>query len=317
MIIAKSPLRITLGGGGTDLPSYYEKFGGYCVAAAIDKYVYVTVNDTFTDDLIVKYSKLERVKDASEVQHPIVRACLELAGLSGRGMEITSMADIPAGTGLGSSSAFTCALLRALYAYQRKSVSPRLIAERACVVELEMLKEPIGKQDQYVSALGGIIGMEFAHNGDVCVEHVPANDIEDFTLLFFTGYSRSASAILKTQDDKTKASDEVMLTNLHVVTACGKMAYSALEMGSVTDLADSINHQWELKEQRSPSPANVVEARELGLKAGAIGCKLIGAGGGGFLLFVTEDRARLRAAMSNAGLKEVRYHIDYEGTKLL
>lgn len=317
MIIARSPLRITLGGGGTDLPSYYEKFGGYCVAAAIDKYVYITVNDTFTDDLIVKYSKLERVKDASEVQHPIVRACLEMMELNGRGMEITSMADIPAGTGLGSSSAFTCALLRALYAYKRMSVSPAQIAESACSVEITRLKEPIGKQDQYASAIGGVIDMVFDHTGNVLWNNLNVQDIEDHTLLFFTGYSRSASAILKTQDDKTKSLDLSLLDNLHRVKAEGHMSRKYISCGDIHQFGTSINRQWELKEQRTQSPANVVAARELGLKSGAIGCKLIGAGGGGFLLFVTEDRARLRAAMANAGLREVRYHVDYEGTKLL
>src|SRR5438874_6562829 len=207
MIIARSPLRITLGGGGTDLPSYYEKFGGFLIAAAIDKYVYITLHDTFVPDLIVKYSELERVPGASQLKHPIIREAFALLESDGRSLELTSMADIPAGTGLGSSGSFTTALLKALHAHKKNLVHPAELAAQACQIELEKLGEPIGKQDQYIAAFGGITWFKFMPDGRVEARPVKISEetlfnLEDNLLLFFTGYSRSASAILKEQDDK-------------------------------------------------------------------------------------------------------------------
>src|SRR5919197_410177 len=195
MIIARSPLRITLGGGGTDLPSYYERHGGFLIAAAIDKYVYITVHDNFSDDLIVKYSRLERVPTADHVEHPIFREALRLLGLDGRSLEISSMADIPAGTGLGSSGSFTTALLKALHAAKKNLIHPRELAEQACRIEIDMLKEQIGKQDQFISAFGGLTAFSFLADGAVQAQAVPASTetlytLEENLLLFFTGYSR-------------------------------------------------------------------------------------------------------------------------------
>src|SRR5258708_1717936 len=202
MIIVRSPLRISLGGGGTDLASYYREHEGFLIAAAIDKYVYITVHHNFTDDLIVKYSQLERVASAAQVQHPIIREALTLLKLDGRFMEIASMADIPAGTGLGSSGSFTTALLRALHAHTRGIVHPRELAEQACHIEIDRLGEPIGKQDQYIAAFGGITCFTFLSDGRVEAWPLEVSaetlyNLEDNLLLFFTGYSRSASRILK------------------------------------------------------------------------------------------------------------------------
>src|SRR5271163_2729662 len=213
MIIARSPLRVTLGGGGTDLPSYYEKFGGFLIAAAIDRYVYITLHDTFVPDLIVKYSELERVPDATKLKHPIIREAFAFVGVDGRSLEMTSMADIPSGTGLGSSGSFTTALLKALHAHKKNLIHPAELAEQACDIEINRLHEPIGKQDQYIAAFGGLTCFEFGTDGKVKAWplRIPEDrryDLEDNLLLFFTGYSRSASTVLKEQNDKSKTMDK-------------------------------------------------------------------------------------------------------------
>src|SRR5215204_6871008 len=236
MIIARSPLRITLGGGGTDLPSYYRDQTGFLIAAAIDKYVYITIHQTFIDDLIVKYSTLERVNNIDELRHPIIRESMKLVGIDGPYLELTSMADIPAGTGLGSSGSFTTALLKALHAHRKQLIHPRELAEEACDIEINRLHEPIGKQDQYIAAFGGVTCFRF--NRDDSVEAWPLKldtetlyNLEDNLLLFFTGYSRSASSILKEQDDKTKQQNTDMIANLNFVKELGYQSKEALEAG--------------------------------------------------------------------------------------
>jgi D-glycero-alpha-D-manno-heptose-7-phosphate kinase len=324
MIIARSPLRVTLGGGGTDLPSYYEKFGGFLIAAAIDKYVYITLHDTFVADLLAKYSELERVLDASKLKHPILREAFGLVGMDGHFLEVTSMADIPAGTGLGSSGSFTTALLKALHAYKRNLVHPSDLAEQACEVELGRLKEPIGKQDQYIAAYGGITCFKFLENGKVEAWPLKVSDetrdnLEDNLLLFFTGYSRSASAIMKEQDVKSKSDDKSMIENLHFVKDLGLQSQKALEGGNLEEFARLMDVHWQRKKQRSGGMSNpkINEWYDLATANGALGGKLIGAGGGGFLMFYAGDKTKLRHAMRRAGLKEVRFRFDFEGTKLV
>ena len=324
MIIARSPLRVTLGGGGTDLPSYYESFGGFLIAAAIDKYVYITLHETFVADLIVKYSELERVPEAALLKHPIIREAFALVGLGGQSLELTSMADIPAGTGLGSSGSFTTALLKALHAYKRNLVHPAELAAQACEVELDRLKEPIGKQDQYIAAYGGLTCFKFLHGGRVEAWPLKTSDetrdnLEDNLLLFFTGYSRSASAILKEQDQKSKSADADMIENLHFVKDLGLQSQRALEAGDLPEFARLMDVHWQRKKQRSGGMSNpkINEWYDLALASGALGGKLIGAGGGGFLMFYAEDKSKLRHAMRAAGLKEVRFRFDFEGTKLV
>ncbi|HVY60210.1 MAG TPA: galactokinase [Planctomycetota bacterium] len=324
MIITRSPLRITLGGGGTDLASYYEEHSGFLVAAAIDKYVYITLHQTFVSDLIVKYSKLERVKDASEVEHPIIREAMKLLSIGGAGLELTSMADIPAGTGLGSSGSFTTALLKALHTYKKGLVHPREVAEEACKIEIDILKEPIGKQDQYIAAFGGVTSFRYMPDGHVDVRPVRMDtetlyNLEDNLLLFFTGYSRSAGSILKDQNEKSKKNDSSMIENLHFVKDLGRQSHAALEKGDLGALAEHMNIHWERKKARSGGMSNpqIDEWYELGRKNGALGGKLVGAGGGGFLLFYAEDKVKLRHAMRLAGLTEVRFRFDFEGTKVV
>lgn len=324
MIIARSPLRITLGGGGTDLPSYYEKFGGFLVAAAIDKYVYITLHETFVPDLIVKYSELERVPDATKLKHPIIREAFALVGVDGHSLEMTSMADIPASTGLGSSGSFTTALLKALHAHKKNLVHPDELAVQACDIELNRLHEPIGKQDQYIAAYGGITCFEFLPDGEVKawplkISDQIRNNLEDNLLLFFTGYSRSASAILKEQDQKSRRSDAGMIENLHFVKDLGRQSQKALEAGNLHEFARLMDVQWQRKKQRSRGMSNrkINGWYDLATANGALGGKLIGAGGGGFLMFYSEDKTKLRHAMQQAGLKEVRFRFDFEGTKLI
>lgn len=324
MIIARSPLRVTLGGGGTDLPSYYEKFGGFLIAAAIDRYVYITLHDTFVSDLIVKYSDLERVVEASQLKHPIIREAFAMLGMDGHSLELTSMADIPAGTGLGSSGSFTTALLKALHAHKRNLVHPAEVAAQACEIEIGRLKEPIGKQDQYIAAFGGVTCFKFLENGKVeawplKLTNGTRDDLEDNLLLFFTGYSRSASAILKEQDQKSKSDDKGMIENLHFVKDLGLQSQAALESGNLPEFARLMDVHWQRKKQRSGGMSNpkINEWYDLAMANGALGGKLIGAGGGGFLMFYAEEKTKLRHTMTKAGLQEVRFCFDFEGTKLV
>jgi D-glycero-alpha-D-manno-heptose-7-phosphate kinase len=324
MIIARSPLRITLGGGGTDLPSYYRDHGGFLIAAAIDKYVYVTVMRPFVPGIYLKYSELEHVQEVQDVQHPIIREAVRILDFRTPQVEITTLADIPAGTGLGSSGSFTTALLKALYAHRRKTILPSDLARLACEIEIDRLNEPIGKQDQYIAAYGGITCFQFHPD-----ERVDANplqismdtmfDLEDNLLLFFTGFSRSAGAILKDQKTRSQTGDQDMINNLHYVKELACRSQKALVSGETTEFGELMHEHWQHKKRRSGGMSNpqIDEWYELGMKNGAIGGKLVGAGGGGFLMFYAEDRNRLRHAMTHAGLEEVRFRFDFEGTKIL
>lgn len=324
MIITRSPLRISLGGGGTDLPSYYRQYGGFLIAAAIDKYVYITLHQTFVQELIIKYSKMEWVKSVDEVQHPLIRESLRLTRVGAPHLEITSMADIPAGTGLGSSGSFTTALLKALHTLNKNLIHPQELAEQACKIEIDILKEPIGKQDQYIAAYGGITCFRFLPNDQVeawplKIDMETLYNLEDNLLLFFTGYSRTASKILKEQDVRSKQNEEEMIANLHFIKELGWKSKEALEAGDLVKLGELMNVHWEHKKQRSANMSNeqIDQWYELALKNGALGGKIIGAGGGGFLMFYAQDKARLRHAMRKAGLEEVRFRFDFEGTKVI
>jgi D-glycero-alpha-D-manno-heptose-7-phosphate kinase len=324
MIITRSPLRISLGGGGTDLPSYYRKHGGFLIAAAIDKYVYITVHRRFVDGFLLKYSHLEEVSTIDEIKHPIIREAFKLAGVRERNLEIASMADIPAGTGLGSSGSFTTALLKALHALHKNLVHPAELAEQACCIEIEKLGEPIGKQDQYIAAYGGITCFQFQPDGQVlaCPLRISEQtylDLEDNLLLFFTGYSRSASKILQEQDDKSMGSDKAMLENLNFVKELGLQSQRALEANNLQEFAQLMDVHWQRKKERSRSMSNerINDFYDFAMANGALGGKLIGAGGGGFLMFYADDKARLRHAMREKGLTEIRFRFEPEGTKIL
>ena len=324
MIIARSPLRISLGGGGTDLASYYQDYEGFLVAASIDKYVYVTTIRPFTSGIFLKYSKLEHVNLVSEVEHPIIREALNLLLLKTPQIELTTLADIPAGSGLGSSGSFTTALLKALFTHYHLPLQQEELAEKACHIEIERLGEPIGKQDQYIAAYGGITSFTFQKNGKVIVKplKIPMQtllELEDHLLLFFTGFSRKAGSILKDQNTRSLQNDQEMLSNLHYVKDLGYRCKEYLEKGKIQSFGDLMHEHWEHKKRRSAGMSNSqIDAwYQLARKNGAIGGKLVGAGGGGFLMLLTEDRTRLRQTMEQAGLEEVRFRFDFEGTKII
>lgn len=324
MIIVRSPLRISLGGGGTDLPSYYRDHGGFLIAAAIDKYVYVTINRPFVEGILLKYSEYESVMSVEEVRHRIVREALRMENLSTPQIEITSMADIPAGTGLGSSGSFTTALLKALSAHRKRHLSQEDLAELACELEISRLGEPIGKQDQYIAALGGVTSFRF--NEDDSVEAKPVGlsldtmlALEENLLLFFTGISRSASEILKDQNDRTGTQDLAMLENLHRNKEIGQLSLRALESGDLREFGSLMHEHWLNKRARSEgiSDSRVDYLYSKAIGNGAIGGKVVGAGGGGFLMFLAQDRDKLRGVMTAEGLEEVRFRFDFEGTKIV
>jgi D-glycero-alpha-D-manno-heptose-7-phosphate kinase len=323
VIIVRSPLRITLGGGGTDLPSYYSDHGGFVISAAINKYVYVTVNESFRRKISLKYSKVEDVDTVDQVEHPVIRESLRLMNIPGS-VDIDTISDIPQGTGMGSSGSFTTALLQALHTFRRETLTKKELAEEAFHVEHDLLKQHCGKQDQYIAAVGGLTCFVFGTDGSVTYtplrmgQETLAN-LEDSLLLFFTGYSRSASGILADQDNKSQQSDTTMLENLHYTKRLGLQSLNNLQSGDLRAFAATMHEHWLHKRNRSGGMTNghIDELYQLALNSGAGGGKLVGAGGGGFLMFYTEDKARLRRAMYEAGLREVRIQFDFGGTSVM
>lgn len=324
MIISRTPLRISLGGGGTDLPSYYETTGrGFLVASAIDKYIYIAAHQNFEDKILLKYSQIENKSTIDEIEHGIFREALRFTGSSGM-IELTSVADIPAGTGLGSSGTFTVGVLNALSAYAKKPTSAAELAKNACHIEIDVLGEPVGKQDQYIAAHGGLTAFEFLKDGTVITQSVNlsssgVDELSENLLLFFTGIRRSASEELaRTKQEASQASSGIK-ANLDEVMRAGYLAAETLEAGDLNKFATSLTDQWKLKYLRSPSPTHdtVDSWINQGIEAGAAGGKLVGAGGGGFLLFYSENKAKLRRVMGQIGLKEVKFNFDFHGTTIL
>ena len=324
MIITRTPFRISIGGGGTDLPSYYEQYGGMLISAAINRYVYISLhNRTFTPDYVIKYSQIERTQTAEEIKHRIIREVFLKHNIE-PGIEMVSVADIPAGTGLGSSGSFTVGLLKAVHAFKRQHITAHNLAAEACEIEIDRLKEPIGKQDQYIASFGGLSCMTFQRNGRVEVSPLQVSnetlhDLEDNLLMFFTGYSRSASEVLQDQKKRTEKQDQSMVENLHFIKEIGIKIKEQLESGDVFGYAQSMHEHWLHKKQRSKGISNqhINDWYDLARENGAIGGKLIGAGGGGFLLFYAEDKNRLRQVMRDQGLQEVRFFFDQDGSKVI
>ena len=323
MIITRTPLRISLGGGGTDLPSYYSRRGSLVISAAIDRYIYVGLNRTFTDDYLIKYAEMERRSSVDEISHPIIREALRAHPI-GPALELVSLADIPAGTGLGSSGSFTVGLLRAIYAFKREHVTAHHLAEEACDIEITKLGRAVGKQDQYIAAYGGLLCLDFDTDGRVSVSplQIPASalhDLEERLLLFFTGYSRNAEDQLRQQDDRSAHGEAEMLANLDSVAELGQRVREALEDGDTHGFARLLNEHWMGKRRRSSGMSSeaIDHWYDVGMANGALGGKLVGAGGGGFLLFYAEDTQPLRAAMEREGLGEVHFTFDLDGSTVL
>ena len=323
MIMTKSPLRITLGGGGTDLPSYSTKFGGAVISAAISKYVYVNVSKPFSPGIVLKYSNIERVERVGDIKHPIIRETLMSFNGDLDQIEISTIADIPTGTGLGSSGSFTTALVKALSLYSKKHIdSPHALAEWACDIEINRLLEPIGKQDQYIAAFGGIKSFNFQRDGKVIEESLNITDstikkLETNLLLFYTGVSRKASDILALQDQRTKKNDVELVENLHTIKRLGEESKQALESDNLEAFGELMNVHWNFKKMQNPNMTNslVDDCYEIALLNGAIGGKLVGAGGGGFLMFYASDPIKLREIMMRQGLSELEFKFDYSGTQ--
>lgn len=325
MIITKAPFRIPLGGGGTDLPSYYGKFGGKLISVAIDKYVVTTLNHPVTDDLIrLKYSHSETINSIAEVEHPLIKEALKLTHIP-RGVELSFIADIPAGTGMGSSGSFLVSMLKALHTFKKEEVTPTQIAEEACMIEINKLKEPAGKQDQYMAAFGGITQLIIDKRGHVEVIHPTIaqetlEDLEDSLLLFFTGLHRSSKHILSSQNKATQKGDKKVLESLHFIKEIGEDITRALKKGDINSFGELLNTHWEYKQKLSVkvSSNDINRWYQKGIATGALGGKLIGAGGGGFLLFCCPgDKNNLRKAMKEEGLREVFFHFDFEGVKIV
>ncbi|OGO03266.1 MAG: hypothetical protein A2Y72_01035 [Chloroflexi bacterium RBG_13_53_26] len=326
MIISRAPTRITLGGGGTDLASFYSRHGGFLVAGAIDKYVFVSVNKRFYESIRLSYSKTEIVGKASDLKHTRVREALKSLGTNG-GIEIVSIADVPANCGLGSSSSFMVALLNALHAYKREFVSLDQLAEEACQIEIGVLQEPIGKQDQYISAFGGLTCLTFDRNGDVLVEPLRMPNellyqLESSILLFYTGIERSASEILSEQDAKTKKGDSQVMDNLLQIKEIGLESRKVLEKGDLDAFGDLLDVHWNVKRRISGSISSsfIDECYEVARKNGALGGKIMGAGGGGFFMFYCNGngaKVRLTDALKKCGLKPMYFRFDFEGVKVL
>lgn len=324
MIITRSPLRISLGGGGSDLPSFYEKESGFVLSAAINKFVYVSVSKPFFNEISLKYSETEKVSSCDEIKHPIIREALELMNYDNQGIEISTHAEVPAGTGLGSSGSFTTALLKSLHQHARKSISPSELARLACHIEIERLKEPIGKQDQYIAALGGFQSMVFNHDGTVETSNLEiANDkiqeLEENLVFVYTGKSRSASNILADQDSRSLDDDKEIFSLLRQTKAIGLEIKKTLEVGDLETFGQILNEHWELKKARSIniSSPDMNNIYELAISNGAVGGKLIGAGGGGFFMFYTENKRRLRKVLQGVGLREMQVSFEFEGCKVI
>ena len=327
MIIARAPLRISIGGGGTDLPSYYEQFGSTFMSAAINKYIYISIHKNFKSEMILRYSHLEKVARVEDIQHPIIRECLKEMRVDAP-LEISSFADVPSGTGLGSSGAFTVSLIRALATWKRVSMAPEAVAELACHIEMEKLGHPVGKQDQFISAIGGVSKFTVEKNGKVHVDSFSLNqstlvEMEERLMLYFTGFSRSANVLLEEQrsrtlQDTSELSRE-MKEGLHFVKELGIEIERVLLAGDVLGFGRLMDTHWRSKKKRSIGMSNseIDDCYEFALQNGAVGGKVIGAGGGGFLLFCAEDRWKLRKALKARNLYEVPFRFDHLGVQTL
>lgn len=325
MILSRAPTRITLGGGGTDLKSYYSKYGGFLIAGAINKYCTILASPRFYSDIRLSYSKTELKKNVKDIEHRIFRAALQMTDIKNN-IELHSTADVPAGCGLGTSSSFTVALLNSLHAYKKNFITQQQLAEEACLLEIDILGEPIGKQDQYMAVFGGLTCLTFEKNGDVLVEPLRVSaqvhdQLENNLILFFTGIERSASAILSDQDTKSKEDDPAMLENLHKTKEIGLETRKYLENGQVDMLGELFHAHWQTKKKRSTTISNplIDECYEVARKRGALGGKLIGAGGGGFLMFYCKngEKNQVIESIQKMGLKWERFHFDYDGAKIL
>jgi D-glycero-alpha-D-manno-heptose-7-phosphate kinase len=325
VIISRAPVRFSLGGGGSDLPSYYARFGGFVVTAAIDSYVYITANKRFYDDIRVAYSQTEIVPNVESIQHRIFREALRMTDIK-RAIELTSVADVPANTGLGSSSSFTVALLNALHTYKREFISSRQLAEEACELEMVRLGEPIGKQDQYIAAFGNITALTLEQDGTVHVERVPIRDevldeLQNNLVIMYSGIERAASSVLEEQGSRVQKSDQSTLEGMHRIKQLGHEVRDLLVSGDIDQYGELLHEHWTNKRRLASKMTDdrIDEHYEAARRAGAIGGKLMGAGGGGFFMFYTRpaDKRRVWETMVQRGLRPLRFRFDLDGARIV
>jgi D-glycero-alpha-D-manno-heptose-7-phosphate kinase len=321
LIVTRTPLRISIGGGGTDLPSYYRQFGGFVISAAISKHVYISINQSFLPGFFLKYSETEHANSYEEIRHPLLREALRLHKMP-LNVEIVSIADVPAGTGLGSSGSFLVGLIHALHAYKRQPVTAEQLAREAVDIEINRLKEPIGKQDQYIAAYGGLMCQEYLPDDGVVITPLRITEpalweLRDSLMMFFVGHTRSASELLRDQKTRSEAGDKAMVDGLHFIKQLGQEIKVAFEAGDIGRFGELMHEHWLRKRARSAGMSNnrIDELYDLArARGGATGGKLVGAGGSGFLLFHTNDRRRLRSVMADAGVTEMDFTFDFDGS---
>ena len=322
MIITRTPFRVSFAGGGSDLAAYYERYGGAVVSTAINKYIYLSMHPYFfKDGYFLKYSNVEHANTVDEIKHNIIRETFKLYNI--RGVDLNSSADVPSGTGLSSSSAFTSGLINICNAYNETYKTKEEIAEEACRIEIDILGEPIGKQDQYACACGGLNFIEFEKSGKVNIEKIYLTTegyerLENNLMLFYTGKTRSAGSILKEQKQNT-SSDKKKVENLHKMVQLAKDLKNELLHNNIDSMGEILNEGWKLKQSLASGISNefINESYEIAMKNGAMGGKLLGAGGGGFLLFYVkeENHRRVRDALTN--LKEMPFKFDNKGTTII
>jgi D-glycero-alpha-D-manno-heptose-7-phosphate kinase len=322
MIITRTPFRISFVGGGSDLEAFYAKSEGAVLSTSIDKYMYISSHKFFFPGQIrVKYSETETVNHLDELKHPLLRETMRKTGVTG-GLEVSSIADIPAGTGMGSSSSFTVGLLHCLYAHKRQYVTHEQLAREACEIEINMLGEPIGKQDQYAAAYGGLNVIRFKGDGTVVVEPLyidpeKYNELQRNLVMFYTGNQRKASDILAEQKRNISADDK-----FHVLKSMVSLVFDLREVlfsGSLADVGNILHENWILKQKLASQISNssIDEIYRAGLEGGATGGKLLGAGGGGFMLFYCEPGKQARLAEKLRHLERFDFGFDREGSKLI
>jgi len=324
MIIVRSPLRISLGGGGTDLPSFYNNHGGFVISAAINKYVFTTITKPFEEGYYLKYSSTEKVKDIKKIKHPIIREVLIEENLKNLPLEITTLADIPSGTGLGSSGSFTSSLIKALYVYKDSKIDKETLAKKSCKIEIDRLRDPVGKQDQYIATYGGLRSFNFYKNEKVLVKNLrmkkdSIKKLEKNLLMFFTGQTRASKKILITQKNETELNNKKMIDNLMKIKEMGYEVKKILENGNLDQFGEIMNRHWFEKKKRSKQMTNffIEKLYNDALKNGAIGGKLVGAGGGGFLLFYCHDTLRLKNFFKKKKIEEIDFKFEFNGTQTI
>jgi D-glycero-alpha-D-manno-heptose-7-phosphate kinase len=325
MIVSRAPVRFSLGGGGSDLPSYCSEHGGFVVSAAVDKFVFVCVARRFYDTIRLAYSETETVSSVDEIRHRIFRAALKQMGFTG-GLELHSLADVPANTGLGSSPSFTVALLNGLHAFRRESVPVEQLAREACQLEIDVLREPIGKQDQYIAAYGGISAMTFHPDGRVDVERLDLRDevideLESRLLIFYSGVERAASPVLAQQAASIVENRDDAVERMHRIKALGHETRRILLAGELDSYGEMLHEHWTQKRRLAAGMSDGVidEHYQAARSAGAVGGKLMGAGGGGFFMFYVRpaERRRVHEALTARALRPMRFRFDFDGARIM